>query len=167
MVPSVYKSAYLCEERKTLRVYSKPSESTKDEGLLSSSKHRSPWEKKSYVQAWEITNLRKKFYCNIDDSFWCWNCSEIDLEFKLSFDWNMRGRFERSQWLETCIFALIRIIRARHVMSEQQILFVGRWISLPSLSCVASSADRKENDQTDVEMRSPAMFKGRMFSIPG
>lgn len=78
---------------------------------------------------------------------------EIDLEFKLSlrlkhedvsnifndFDSNDSGR---SGDVRTTDFV-------RWAVNTCSIL----------VTCVASSADRKENDQTDVEMRSPTMVK--------
>ena len=49
--------------------------------------------------------------------------------------------------LEACIS---RMIRAGRAMTEQRILNVGQWIPFASLSHASlSSADRKENDQTD------------------
>ena len=90
--------------------------------------------------------------------------TEIGLEIKLSFDKNMREYIWKHH--ETCIFALIQMIRVRRANISD---FV-RWAMNTSpflVACVASSADRKESDQTDMEMRPPTMFKGRHHAILG
>ena len=64
-------------------------------------------------------------------------------------------KHEETCWifsLETPVCALIRMIRPSRAISEERILFVGRWIPL-SRASLAALIGSLENDQTDGRQR--------------